>query len=81
MAKHSSKNSPRFQIEFRPSEQASAHGGQLAVHTLLEQFGLWEKIRQAAGLEVRTHQGEGYDPEIYVGQVVFCLISAPTGKA
>jgi hypothetical protein len=81
MSKHYGRKASRFQIEFRSSEQASAHGGQLAVHAVFEQFGLWKKIRAASGLEVRTHQGKGYDPEVYVGQVLFCLASGGVSLA
>jgi hypothetical protein len=75
MAKHYTKRQARFQIEFRPSEQATAHGGQFAVNALFEQFGLWQKLKAAPGLDGRKHKGNGYDPEVYAGQVLFCLTS------
>src|ERR1700691_3640079 len=81
MAKHYSKKPARFQIEFRPSEQATAHGGQLAVNALFEQFGLWPKLKAASGLDGRTHKGKGYDPEVYAAQVLFCLTSGGVSLA
>jgi hypothetical protein len=39
MAKHFTKKESRFQIEFRPTAQATAHGGSLAVHALGNQLG------------------------------------------
>jgi shikimate 5-dehydrogenase len=64
MAKHYTKKEPRFQVEFRPSDQATAHGGQMAVNALFEQFGLWKRIQDANALEVRQHTGKGYDPVV-----------------
>jgi hypothetical protein len=81
MAKHYSKKQARFHIEFRPSQQATAHGGQLAVNAVLEQFGLWQKLKAAPGLDGRKHKGKGYDPEVYAGQVLFCLISGGVSLA
>jgi hypothetical protein len=40
-----------FQIEFRPSEHATAYGGQLAVSALFQYFCLWQRIKQARFLE------------------------------
>jgi hypothetical protein len=76
-----SKKESRFQIEFRPSEQATAHGGQLAVNALLNQFGLWPRIKQASALEVRQHKGKGYDPVVYAAQTLFCLTSGGVSLA
>ena len=59
MAKHYTKKEVRFQVEFRPSEQATAHGGQLAVNAFFDQFGLWRRVQQALALEVRQHKGKG----------------------
>jgi hypothetical protein len=81
MSKHYTRKQARFQIEFRPSEQATAHGGQLAVNTLFEQFGLWQKLKAASGLDGRKHKGKGYDPEVYAGQVLFCLTSGGVSLA
>jgi len=81
MAKHITKKEARFQIEFRPSEQASAHGGQLAVNALFEQFGLWQRIKESAALEVRQHKGKGYDPVVYAAQTLFCWTSGGVSLA
>jgi len=81
MAKHYTKKESRFQVEFRPSEQATAHGGQLAVNALFEQFGLWRRVQQAPALEVRQHKGKGYDPVVYVAQTLFCLTSGGVSLA
>jgi formylglycine-generating enzyme required for sulfatase activity len=44
MAKHYTQKEARFQVEFRPSAQATAHSGQLAVNALFQQCGLWPRI-------------------------------------
>ena len=75
MAKHVSLGTPRFEIEFKPSAQASAHAGQLAVRALLDQFGLWARVRQEPALDVRLQSGKGYDPEVFVAQFIFCFTS------
>jgi len=75
VAKHISLGTPRFEIEFKSSEKASAHGGQLAVRALLDEFGLWERVGQEPALEVRLQSGKGYDPEVLVAQFIFCFTS------
>jgi hypothetical protein len=81
MAKHYTKKEARLQIEFRPSEQATAHGGQLAVNALFNQFGLWQRIPQAPALEVGPHKGKGHDPVVYAAQTLFCLTSGGVSLA
>ena len=81
MAKHITKKEARFQIEFRPSEQASARGGQVAVNALLNQFGLWQRIKQAPALEVRPHKGKGDDPVVCAAQTLFCVTSGGVSLA
>ena len=49
-------------IEFRDRQQASVHGGQLAVAGLLDQFGLAERVAREPALDPRTHQGKGDTP-------------------
>jgi hypothetical protein len=44
MAKYRTLKPRKFSLEFRYWRQASAHGGQLAVAALLEQFGLKERV-------------------------------------
>jgi hypothetical protein len=75
VAKHVTLGTPRFQIQFKPSAQASAHAGQLAVRALLDQYGLWERVRQERALDVRLQNGKGYDPEVLVAQFIFCFTS------
>jgi hypothetical protein len=81
MAKHHTKKEARFQVEFRPSEPATAHGGQLAVKALFNQFGLWQRIKEASALAVRRHKGQGYDPGVYAAQTLFCLTSGRVSLA
>jgi hypothetical protein len=52
----------KFTVGFRDWRQASAHGGQLAIAALLEQFGLKELVRCERALDPRTHQGKGFAP-------------------
>jgi hypothetical protein len=75
MAKHYTQKHRSFEITFLPSQQASAHGGQLAVHALLTEFGLAQRVRLFTALDPRTHKGKGYDPAVYVTQVLFCFTS------
>jgi hypothetical protein len=42
---------------------------------LLDQFGLWQRVRQEPALEVRLQNGKGYDPEVFVAQFIFCFTS------
>jgi len=39
LARHYRKKTRKINIEFRPSERATAHGGQMAVNALAEEFG------------------------------------------
>jgi len=62
-------------IGFRPSSQATAHGGQLAVAALLTQFGLWKRVRETPALDPRTDRSKGFDAEVYVATFVFAFTS------
>jgi hypothetical protein len=75
MARHYTKKQTGMDLRLLSSEKASAHGGQLAVEALFQEFGLWEKVRQLKALDKRKHLGKGYDPVVYVAQVLFCLCS------
>ena len=75
MARHYTKKETGFELRLLTSEKASAHGGQLAVEALFGEFGLWAKVRQLRALDKRKHLGKGYDPVVYVAQVLFCLCS------
>ena len=81
MAAHYTKKDARFQVEFRSSDRATAHGGQLALNALWKHFGLWERVKRARALDPRTHKGKGYDPVVYVAQVLFCLTSGGVSLA
>ena len=50
MAAHYTKKDARFQVEFRSSDRATAHGGQLALNALWKHFGLWERVKRARAL-------------------------------
>ena len=47
----------KFFVEFRDSQQASVHGGPLAVAALLEEFGLAERIQREPALDPRGDGG------------------------
>lgn len=73
VAKHIGRTEVRFEIDFLPSNKASAHAGQLAVLALLKEFGLWRRVREARALDWRLQKTKGFDPEVMVGQLVFCF--------
>ena len=75
MARHYTKKNPGLDLTLLPSDKASAHGGQLASEALFSEFDLWEKLRELPALDPRTHQGKGYDPVVYVAQLLFCFCS------
>lgn len=75
MSKHYSLKPARCVIEFRPSSQASAHGGQLAIAALFTEFDLWRRVRQEAALDPRSDKCKGYDAEIYVASFLFSFTS------
>jgi hypothetical protein len=75
MAKHIRLGNPRFAIEFKSSKRASVHAGQLVVRALLEEFGLWQRVREEEALDTRLQSGKGYDPEVLVAQLLFCFTS------
>jgi hypothetical protein len=81
VAKHIRRKEVRFDIAFRPSDQASAHAGQLAVLALLNEFGLWRRVRQAVALDWRLQKGKGFDPEVLVAQLVWCFTSGGVSLA
>ena len=71
MARRYRKKDRKILIEFRPSQQATAHGGQMAVNALANEFGLWERIKREGALDSRTHKGKGYDPAVVIAALVF----------
>ena len=75
MSKHYTKRERRIDIEFRPSDRATAHGGQFGINGLAHEFGLWKRIEQDPRLDRRRHRGKGYDPCVYVAAFLFSLTS------
>jgi len=81
VAKHIRRKNVHFDIAFLPSNQASAHAGQLGVMGLLDEFGLLRRVREAAGLDWRLQKGKGFDPEVLVAQLVLCFTSGGVSLA
>lgn len=81
MARHIRKQSVRFDLQFKSSSQASAHAGQLAPLALLNEFGLWQRIRQEMALDARLQKGKGFDPEVIIAQLLFCFTSGGVSLA
>ena len=75
MSRHYQKKEVDFDIEFRPSQQATAHGGQMAVAALAREYGLWEKLKGYPALDPRTDKHKGFDVSVYVGAFVFGFCS------
>ena len=75
MSRHHRKIEKSFDIEFRPSTKATAHGGQMAVAGLLGEYGLWEKLKGYPRLDPRTDKHKGFDVEVYVAAFVFGFCS------
>ena len=75
MSKHYSNKDVSFDIEFLPAHQASVHGGQLGIQALLKEFGLKQRVAQEPALDPRKHTGKGYEPIIYIQQVLLTLTS------
>jgi hypothetical protein len=81
MSKYHTLKPRKFTVEFRDWRQASAHGGQLAIAALLEQFGLQDRVRRERALDPRTHQGKGFAPLVYVTQLLYCFTSGGVSLA
>ena len=81
MAKHIRRKEVRFDIALLPSDQASAHAGQLAVLGLLNEFDLWRRVRATVALDWRLQKGKGFDPEVLVAQLVLCFTSGGVSLA
>jgi hypothetical protein len=75
MSRHFRKTEKIFDLEFRPSAQATAHGGQLAVAGLAKEYGLWEKLKAYPALDPRRDQHKGFDVQVYVAAFVFGFCS------
>jgi hypothetical protein len=75
MSKHYTKQERRIDIEFRPSNRATAHGGQFGMNGLAHEFGLWDRVKKDRRLDPRTHCGKGFDPCVYVAAFIFSFTS------
>jgi hypothetical protein len=74
-SRHYTKKDRRIGIEFRPSSQATAHGGQMAINAVAGGFGLWQRVRNEPRLDPRIHTGKGYDSVVYVTALLFGFTS------
>jgi len=81
MPKYITVKPRKFLVEFRDWRQASAHGGQVGVAALLEQFGLKERVARESALDPRTHTGKGFDPLVYVTQSLCSFTSGGVSLA
>jgi hypothetical protein len=81
MAKYITLQPRKFSVEFRDSQTASVHGGQLAVAALLDQFGLKARVAREPALDPRTHKGKGYTPLVYITQALHSLTSGGVSLA
>lgn len=75
MARHYTITPGKFDLQFASSKRATVHGGQLAIAALLEEFGLWKKVKTIAALDPRTQPSKGFDPCVYVAAILFSLTS------
>lgn len=71
MSRHHKKKEVNFDIEFADSQQATAHGGQMAVVALAREYGLWDKLKSYPDLDPRTDKHKGYDVSVYVAAFLF----------
>jgi len=81
VSKHIRRKNVRFEIAFLPSHQASTQAGQLAVVAFLDEFGLWQRVREAVALDWRLQKGKGFDPEVLVAQLIVCFTSGGVSLA
>lgn len=75
MSRHYGRKEVHFDIEFRPSHQATAHGGQMAVAGLVREFGLWKKLKSYPALDPRRDKHKGFDVAVYVAAFLFGFCS------
>jgi len=81
MSKYYTLKPRKFTLEFRDSRRASAHGGQLAISAMIEQFGLAERVGAEPALDARTHFGKGFAPLVYVTQLLYSFTSGGVSLA
>ncbi len=75
MSKHYTVRPTKFSLHFAPAQQATVHGGQLAVSAVLERFGLKRRVQALSALDPRTHTYKGFEPCVFVCGVLFSLTS------
>jgi hypothetical protein len=75
MSRHYTLKPAKFLLRFEPSHRASARGGQLAAAAVVEQFGLWKRVKREPALDPRKDRHKGYEPMVYVAAVLFTLTS------
>ena len=75
MSKHYTIRPTKFTLQFAPAQQATVHGGQLAVAAVLERFDLKRRVQALSALDPRTHTYKGFEPCVYVYGVLFSLTS------
>lgn len=75
MSTHYKFRPSRFTLQFKSSEKATVHGGQLAIVAVMERFGLKRRVRAHKVLDPRTDKHKGYDPEVYVAGIIFAMTS------
>jgi len=73
MSTHYRLKPSRFILQFKPSDRATVHGGQLAIAAVMERFGLKKRVRAVRCLDPRTDKHKGYDAEVYVVGIIFAL--------
>jgi hypothetical protein len=81
MAKPITLQPRKFTVEFRDAHTASVHGGALAVTALLEEFGLAAHVAAQPALDPRTHRGKGFEPLVYVTQLLQSFTSGGVSLA
>lgn len=69
----SRKHRSPFRLELTNSDQATAHGGQVAIDAFCRRFGLWKQIAAEPRLDPRTRKRSGFAPEAIVAQLIFAL--------
>jgi len=75
------KRSPKLRFQFVVAKKESTLGGLPALEALAQQFGLWKKIRALPGIDPRTRTTHGYNPDLIVAQLLYCLCSGGASLA
>jgi hypothetical protein len=81
VAKYRTLKPRPFSVEFRDWREASVHGGQLAVTARLDPFGLKARVARAPARAPRTPRGKGFDPLVYVTQLLHRFTSGGVSLA